>query len=135
MKILTTQIALFTTERIEEPHLLMYKIVEKFGALFDDKATIQNLPMQDNCFAEISTKNKNFVLRVSNLRVDLFINYDYEQEDAPILLYKQNVVNEINKFYKKVLEMYNINRLGVIFTLFEESEKGDKTWVIMKVIL
>ena len=81
------------------------KIVEKFGALFDDKATIQNLPMQDNCFAEISTKNKNFVLRVSNLRVDLFINYDYEQEDSPILLYKQNVVNEINKFYKKVLEM------------------------------
>ncbi len=120
MKLISTQIALFTKDLIERPDLVMNNINEGLNGIMDSMPNIQNLPIDllDIPLAQINSKDNKFALNVARNRVDLFVNSDFHDDKTPNESFKLNE-DIIKKYCKTVKNNNDILRVGVIFTLFK----------------
>lgn len=128
MKLLSIQVALFLLNQISRPDLLMNTINEKIGNILDEMPNILNIPIDvpvDLPIAQVKSSDKVFGLNVSRNRVDLFINPNYSREDSILDVYK-SYKSIVEKFYKTVLNSFPATRIGIVFTLFEETEEPIK---------
>lgn len=129
MKLISTQIALFSQNMIERPDLILGIVNEKLGGILDDMPNILNLPL--NAPAEIplvqaKSKDGVYLLNISRNRVDFIINPQYSNSDSPYVTLKNNKVL-IEKYYKAISTNIAVIRVGVIHTLFEPVENNVKS--------
>ena len=128
MKLISIQIALFTEKSISRPDLVYNNINEKLGDIFNDMPMIVNLPADvpaDVPRVQAKSENGNFSLNVSLNRVDFFVNPEVDLQLSPddaLKIYK----SKLEKYYKSVTSALNIIRVGVILTLFEQTESNVK---------
>lgn len=121
MKLLSIQIAIFSVETILRPDLLKDEINNKMGGKLDGMPTILDLPQDAPAefpIVQVRSSNNFYELHVSRNRVDFFINPEFNINNEPYDVFKQYKYI-IEKFYKTVLNSTKVNRVGVIFTLFE----------------
>lgn len=129
MKLISTQVALFSTSLISRPDLVMNKVNDKLGNILDGMPTILNLPPDvpaEIPLAQIQSNNGLYHLNVSRSRVDFILNEVYDVEAKPVDTFKKFKVS-IDKYYKSILDSIEVNRIGIIFTLFEPDEQNIKT--------
>lgn len=123
MKLISIQIALFSAEQVFRPDLLMNAINEKLGNILDDMPTILNIPVDvpaDIPIVQAKSQNKIYALNISRNRVDFFISPKYFREESPFEIYK-SYKSTVEKYYKTVMNALQISRIGIVFTLFEET--------------
>ena len=126
MKLISMQIALFAQDLISRPDLLMNEINEKLGNIFDAMPTILNLPADvpaEIPLAQIRSKNNVYALNISRTRIDLIISPIFSEEKTPQEMYKQ-FKPTVDKYYKTAMKSVPLNRIGIIYTLFEPSESN-----------
>lgn len=126
MKVLSIQMALFTRDLISRPDLVMTKVNEKMGKVFDSMPNIMNLPMDappEIPLVQTASTDRIYGLNVARSRVDLNIAPIYEREDSPADLFKEYKTS-IDKYYKAVLEATELIRVGVVITLFYETQNN-----------
>jgi hypothetical protein len=129
MKLLSVQMAIFSESTIERPDLLFNEVNEKLGGLVDDMPTILNLPR--DIPIEVPVVQARSIdgltnINVSRSRIDLIINYVFEDNRSPIeaLNSRKDIVQ---KFYKGVLKAITANRTGFIITTFEPQANNVKS--------
>lgn len=128
MKLVSIQIALFTSDLIGRPDLLMNEINERLGGVFDAMPTILNLPPDvpaEIPLAQIRSNDNIYALNVSRSRTDLIISPHYSDDKVPSDSFK-TFKPLIEKFYRATASSHSIKRVGVIFTLFEAAEENVK---------
>lgn len=126
MKLISMQIALFAQDLISRPDLLMNEINDKLGNIFDAMPTILNLPADvpaEIPLAQIRSKNNVYALNISRTRIDLIISPIFSEEKTPQEMYKQ-FKPTVDKYYKTAMKSVPLNRIGIIYTLFEPSESN-----------
>lgn len=129
MKLLSIQTALFSEELIGRPDLLMTEVNSKLGSVFDAMPNIINLPPvvpADIPIVQTKSTNEIYALNVSRNRIDLIISPPYERENTPSEFFKE-YKPVIEKYSKAVLNSINLIRIGVILTLFQDSDDNTKT--------
>lgn len=128
MKLLSMQIALFTSELISRPDLVMTEINSKMGGVFDAMPNILNLPPEIPAEIPLVQANSNngvYALNVSRNRIDLIITPQYEKEGMPLEIFKE-YRNSIDKYCKATLNITSLIRMGVIITLFHETAENTR---------
>lgn len=126
MKLLSMQFALFTSEKIERPDLLKDEINDKIGKKLNGMPTILDLPQDippEIPVVQIKSSDNIFALNVSRSRVDFFINPPYGSGNLPHDTFKE-YRTVIDKYFKVVYNSTKVNRVGVIFTLFEPEQEN-----------
>lgn len=126
MKLISMQIALFAQDLIPRPDLLMNEINDKLGNIFDTMPTILNLPADvpaEIPLAQTRSKNNVYALNISRSRIDLIISPIFAEEKTPQEMFKQ-FKPTVDKYYKTAMKSVPLNRIGIIFTLFEPSESN-----------
>lgn len=123
VRIINTQIAIFTRNLIERPDTLYYKLLSLTGDFIESPPSFNNLPQEipaDVPRVFSSTKNQDIQFNVSLNRVDLFLNY-LEGCNEP------NEERRISELAKKLCshmsKITGISRLGVITTAISTEEK------------
>lgn len=128
MKLLSMQIALFPLERIQRPDLLMNVVNEKNGNILDAMPNIINLPVDapvDIPIVQARSTNNVYALNISRNRVDFIITPQFERDEVPTEVLK-SYKSVIEKYYKAVLGVMGIVRVGVILTVFENIQNNVK---------
>ena len=128
MELLNIQIAIFSENEIERPDLILAKINQSMGMIFDAMPIIMNLPKEmpnDMPIAQVSSFNKEHVLGVARKRIDYYINITtkMDKDKTPDDTYQMYNMF-IETFYKKVCELIKVVRIGVIFNIFQEAENN-----------
>lgn len=126
MKLVSMQIALFARDLIGRPDLLMNEINNKLGNIFDSMPTILNLPPEvpaEIPLAQIRSKDNVYALNISRSRIDLVISPVFHEDKTPQEEYKQ-YKPLVDKYYKTAMKSVALNRVGIIYTLFEPAESN-----------
>lgn len=124
MKLVSMQIALFSSELIARPDLLMNEVNDRLGKIFDAMPMILNLPPDvpaEIPLAQIKSTDNIYALNIARNRTDFIISPNYQEDRLPHDAYKQYKA-VIEKFYKAIVGSIAVKRVGVIFTLFEAAE-------------
>ena len=105
MSFLNIQIAIFSENEIERPDLILAKINQSMGMIFDAMPIIMNLPKEmpnDMPIAQVSSFNKEHVLGVARKRIDYYINITtkMDKDKTPDDTYQMYNMF-IETFYKK----------------------------------
>lgn len=128
MKLLSMQIALFTGGLIGRPDLVMSEINAKLGSVFDTMPNILNLPPEIPAeIPLVQTKSSDgiYSLNVSRNRIDLIVSPQYEKANTPLEMFKEYKYS-IDKYCKAALNITDLVRIGIIITLFQESEENTR---------
>lgn len=129
MKLLSAQMAIFSEELIRRPDILFNEVNEKLDGLVNDMPTILNLPPDipaEIPVVQARTTDGRININVSRSRIDLIINFVFENEQSPLdALNSQKSI--IQKFSKSVLNAITANRTGFILTMFEPSANNVKS--------
>lgn len=128
MKILSIQFALFTKNLISRPDLVLSGINEKLGNILDAMPTILNLPPDipaDIPLAQGSSLNGVFALNVARTRIDFIVKPEFKENIAPADVFKK-YRPLFEKYYKTVLVMTEVQRVGLVLSLFEQNENNVK---------
>lgn len=129
MKLISMQVALFAQDLVPRPDLLMNEINGKLGNVLDAMPTILNLPSDvppEIPLAQIHSKDNVFALNISRGRIDLVISPSFQENMSPQDMFKR-FKPTIDKYYKTAMQSVPINRIGIIFTLFEPSNSNVRT--------
>jgi len=89
---------------------------------------IINLPMDapvDIPVVQARSTNNVYALNISRNRVDLIITPQFDDDGVPAEVFK-SYKGVIEKYYKAVLSALAIVRIGVIFTVFENTQDNVK---------
>lgn len=126
MNLISLQFALFSVEPIKRPDLLHEEINSKLGKILDAMPMMLNLP--ENAPAEIPlvqarSSNGRYSMNISRTRIDFIITPDFDVKYEPIDIYKEQK-SVIEKFYKAVISLLDVFRIGIIVTLFEPREEN-----------
>lgn len=128
MRLIAIQVALFTNSLISRPDLTLSEINKNLDNIFDTMPTILNLPLDapvDIPLVQAKSSNDEYALNISRTRIDLIINLSFENDTQPIDALK-NYKTLLKKYCKTVIESNELNRIGVILTLFKEIEENAK---------
>ena len=126
MKLLSIQIALFTKEILSRPDLILTDVNSKLGSIFDAMPNILNLPPEvpaEIPLVQARSTNGLYALNVSRNRVDFMISPQYEEDILPSELFKK-YRPQMDKYCKSVINITDLVRIGVIITLFHETENN-----------
>lgn len=128
MKLLSVQIALFSSELINRPDLLMNEVNSRLGMIFDAMPNILNLPPEvpaEIPLVQTQSTNGVFTLNVSRNRIDFIISPEFYKESTPYDIIKEYKYL-IEKYCKATLGAIDLVRIGVIMTLFYPIEENVK---------
>ena len=126
MKLLSIQIALFTKEILSRPDLILTDVNSKLDSIFDAMPNILNLPPEvpaEIPLVQARSTNGLYALNVSRNRVDFMISPQYEEDSLPSELFKK-YRPQMDKYCKSVINITDLVRIGVIITLFHETENN-----------
>lgn len=128
MRLITIQVALFSTNLISRPDLLLTEINKNLGNIFDAMPTVLNLPLDvpiEIPLVQAKSISDEFALNISRNRIDFIINHSFENDISASDALK-NYRPLIKKYCKTVIESNELNRIGIILTLFKEIKENVK---------
>ena len=128
MKLINLQVALFTTDLISRPDLLFNTINDKLGSIFDSMPMILNLPLDvpsEIPLVQAKSSDDIFAMNVSRKRVDLFVNFKYENT-YKYVDFEKKYSGIIEKYWRNVAKSYRLSRIGIVETLFMENNDNIK---------
>lgn len=124
MKLITTQVALFSKDLISRPDKMKDEIEQKMGgSIFDAMPLILNLPVDapsDLPIVQAKSVSGRYALNISRMRIDYIVNPDYESNDDPLTAFN-TYRSSVERFCKAVTSQTEISRIGIVFTLFENN--------------
>ena len=123
MSVIKIQIALFFKDIISRPDLLAEEINQKLGNIFDAMPTCMDLPLDAPPEIPIvyrkSTKLPH-LLNVARNRCDLILTPMLENNSLGVIEARYN--NEITEYIKAAIAGYDVTRIGIVYTVFQEVE-------------
>lgn len=124
MKVIKIQIALFFKDIISRPDLLAEQINQKLGNMFDAMPTCVDLPL--DAPAEIPVVYRKctklpHLLNVSRNRCDLIFTPLVENNVLSVI--EARYSNDILEYVKAAMSNYEIIRIGIVYTVFQENKK------------
>lgn len=124
MKVIKIQIALFFKDIINRPDFVAENINQRLGNMFDAMPTCMDLPLDAPAEIPIvyrkSTKLPH-LLNVARNRCDLILTPMIENNSLGVIESRYN--NEITEYIKAAMEGNDIVRIGIVYTVFKETEK------------
>ena len=129
MKLLSTQLAIFSEDSISRPDLLFSEVNEKLGGIANDIPTILNLPPDipaEIPVVQAKSSDGQININVSRSRIDLIVHFVFESGQSPLESFNSQK-SIIQKFYKSVLNTITAKRTGLILTMFEPNSNNVKS--------
>lgn len=126
MKLLSIQMAIFSKDVINRPDFLFNEINKKIGNIIDGIPTIINLPdgiPPEVPIVQASSSNGLVSLNVSRSRIDLFINFAYDDNTTPLELFNSKK-GLLELFSTQVINTISSNRAGLILTFFKPNDNS-----------
>ena len=128
VKLLSVQIALFSSDLIGRPDLLMNEVNSRLGSIFNAMPNILNLPPEipaEIPLVQARSTDDIFALNVSRSRIDFIVSPEFSREDLPFDIFKE-YKPLIEKYCKATVNAINLVRVGVIMTLFQPTDENVK---------
>ena len=129
MKLLSVQLAIFSAEIISRPDLLFSEVNSQMNGIIDSIPTILDLPSEipaEIPIVQSRSADGHVSINVAKGRIDLIINFVYENELSPIQLL-ESCKGTLQSFYKSVLNGIVANRAGFVLTLFDPRKDNVKS--------
>lgn len=128
MKLISIQFALFTKNFISRPDLILAGVNEKLGGIMDGMPMIFNLPPDvpaDIPLAQGNSTNGLYALNVSRTRIDFIVKPQFNEDISPSDAFKK-YKPILEKYFKTVLGMDELQRVGLVLSLFNPEENNVK---------
>ena len=124
MNVIKIQIALFLKDLINRPDLLAEHINDKMGGLFDAMPMCLDLPIDAPPEIPVVSRKSTrlpHILNISRNRCDLILTPNVENSSLSVI--EARYSDEIDTFIKATLVNNSLVRIGVVYTVFEETAK------------